>query len=1058
MEQLEYGWYYDVDTYKGSYDYSYEGFMITCELEAGKEYYIQPFGDAQSSSNGVRFTLNVDAKKTFSDLLPAGAELTIASDKTESKLTYFSSNKQNDNYYDEVVKFTADKDGFYEFVLVDTKLPYEYMHIDTIVDENGNMVEYVKLQSDVKSEDSKFIRYISAYLKKGVYYCVFENWSGDENYTVSVNRKPEITSLKVTKKDDTTKLVRGEDGYWETENDEDGNYIGEYYKFYDSNIIGMYDIKVTYEDGVERTYEPYDIIFDRDYGDRISISTNQSYQNPWSGTNDNNILTIVADVFKEEIQVPVKEEPKISGVDIIADEEFCLYYGTGGDWQSEWDDDKQEYVNTWYSFYLYGVNWEDSQSSLHDNVRVKVNYDDGSSKEYELYDSVWSHDENYSYTDNQSRINQWLPGETDNTFSVTVDGITASYNVPVKPFSDKYVSCTALELDKLTQITYKNGYSETGAVKFTPSEDGTYYLLTHTYYDFGNATYQVGVSKTDVTISNPFAELSGLDLTGKYINLAFVVDTTSSMGEEIAAVRDNLKEFVDAIASTNATLRIALIDYRDLEENEETVLHEAPSMSIWYENADVEALKTEIGNLEARGGGDEPESLVDALGNVADSSIMNFNSAAAKFVFVVTDASYKDDNNHDLYGMYDVIDKLQTQNIATSVITGKSKYFYYNDLSHSTKGTMMNIEGDFRSIMGRYAAKIAQDTSEFTPDDDIVPVQNISLGDDLTIPHGKVRNFTPVITPENATDKRVEWEIEDESIAKISEELTTEDVLVIQGVSVGETRILARSKDGGYTAYFNLTVSESVQTEEEFQSCDLKAILEKLKEVADTIIDYIYYDDTATGKALSVAGDVQKDIYSAIKETDKNISFVHNNDYGDLKYGWKFAGKDIKKPEIEVDFGIDVNKEGSESNDKAVEEEWEYFATFDFAHEGELPGTATVSASVDGIKDGNCTLLHYNKGKKSYEVCGFAKVENGVSTFDIDHCSSYAIVPNDIKGDVNGDFKVNLADAVLVLKAALNIIQLEEAQIDAAEVDGKESISLKDAQLVLQAALNIIQL
>lgn len=59
-------------------------------------------------------------------------------------------------------------------------------------------------------------------------------------------------------------------------------------------------------------------------------------------------------------------------------------------------------------------------------------------------------------------------------------------------------------------------------------------------------------------------------------------------------------------------------------------------------------------------------------------------------------------------------------------------------------------------------------------------------------------------------------------------------------------------------------------------------------------------------------------------------------------------------------------------------------------------------------------------------------------------------------GDLDNDGDVTLKDAQLVLKAALKIVSLEDAQKASADVDGDSDVTLKDAQLILKRALRII--
>ena len=60
-------------------------------------------------------------------------------------------------------------------------------------------------------------------------------------------------------------------------------------------------------------------------------------------------------------------------------------------------------------------------------------------------------------------------------------------------------------------------------------------------------------------------------------------------------------------------------------------------------------------------------------------------------------------------------------------------------------------------------------------------------------------------------------------------------------------------------------------------------------------------------------------------------------------------------------------------------------------------------------------------------------------------------------GDVNNDGKIDAKDALMVLKFAVNKIELTEAQKLAAEVDGKEGINAKDALEILKYAVKKIE-
>ena len=141
-------------------------------------------------------------------------------------------------------------------------------------------------------------------------------------------------------------------------------------------------------------------------------------------------------------------------------------------------------------------------------------------------------------------------------------------------------------------------------------------------------------------------------------DLVFVVDISGSMAPCIDALRANIEIFIDSLNRGDANnaapvkdWRGKVVGYRDIEAAESDGLP-------WIiDNAfvrDAGALKAQLAGLQAGGGGDEPESLLDALYKVAsmeavpkgsqteDPSKWRYRSDAARVVIVFTDASFKE--------------------------------------------------------------------------------------------------------------------------------------------------------------------------------------------------------------------------------------------------------------------------------------------------------------------------------------------------------------------------------------------------------------------------------
>lgn len=141
-------------------------------------------------------------------------------------------------------------------------------------------------------------------------------------------------------------------------------------------------------------------------------------------------------------------------------------------------------------------------------------------------------------------------------------------------------------------------------------------------------------------------------------DVVFLIDVSGSMAPIIDALRKNIEAFVDSLSSGGANnaapvrdWRGKVVGYRDIEAAQAEGLE-------WFEDhpfvRDAQALKSQLASLTAEGGGDEPESLLDALYKVAsmdaspkgsqseDAKKWRYRSDAARVVIVFTDATFKE--------------------------------------------------------------------------------------------------------------------------------------------------------------------------------------------------------------------------------------------------------------------------------------------------------------------------------------------------------------------------------------------------------------------------------
>jgi Icc-related predicted phosphoesterase len=136
------------------------------------------------------------------------------------------------------------------------------------------------------------------------------------------------------------------------------------------------------------------------------------------------------------------------------------------------------------------------------------------------------------------------------------------------------------------------------------------------------------------------------------VDIVFLMDATGSMQNCIDRLKENLNVFIGTLTTKDANnscpvkdWRAKVVGYRDFEVDG----------SDWYEDNpfthDAEELKRQLAKLVATGGGDDPESLLDAIYKLAnmgqigkqdteDPAKWRYRSSAARVVIVFTDAPF----------------------------------------------------------------------------------------------------------------------------------------------------------------------------------------------------------------------------------------------------------------------------------------------------------------------------------------------------------------------------------------------------------------------------------
>jgi len=115
----------------------------------------------------------------------------------------------------------------------------------------------------------------------------------------------------------------------------------------------------------------------------------------------------------------------------------------------------------------------------------------------------------------------------------------------------------------------------------------------------------------------------------RQIDLAFVLDTTGSMQEEIEAVKTTIRAVADQLSSAQTDVRIGLVEYKDRTD---CLLTRTFPFS-----SDLAAFSTSIANVRAEGGGDLPEDMHKGLDAALDK-LQWRAEAVTRMVIVIADA------------------------------------------------------------------------------------------------------------------------------------------------------------------------------------------------------------------------------------------------------------------------------------------------------------------------------------------------------------------------------------------------------------------------------------
>lgn len=209
------------------------------------------------------------------------------------------------------------------------------------------------------------------------------------------------------------------------------------------------------------------------------------------------------------------------------------------------------------------------------------------------------------------------------------------------------------------------------------------------------------------------------------VEVAFVLDTTGSMSSLIDGAKKKIWSIANSIVdiNPNTKIRMALIAYRDREDD--YIVRKVHQL-----DTDVQELYSSLLKLDAKGGGDTPESVNEALDKGVNSLQWGTTNNTKRILFLVGDApphmDYLDEKQYPA-----IIKEAVTKGIIVNTVqAGSSRQTAkaWKKIAQLGKGTYLTIPQD--------GGQIAQIKTPY--DDDILKVQAeldktvITYGDQVT--------------------------------------------------------------------------------------------------------------------------------------------------------------------------------------------------------------------------------------------------------------------------------------------------------------------------------------
>ena len=207
-------------------------------------------------------------------------------------------------------------------------------------------------------------------------------------------------------------------------------------------------------------------------------------------------------------------------------------------------------------------------------------------------------------------------------------------------------------------------------------------------------------------------------LVSATVDIIVAIDTTGSMSGWIQQVRSETAWFANQLQAEGFDYRLGLLDFKDISVD---------GGPWWYGFTNsASTFSSRVGGLSATGGGDWPESDINALLTAQQKFVSEGRSTAGRMVILITDAPFKEPESG--YNVTSIATLLNNYNIVVNIIgSGADAYGQASSLNARTRGEYYNTT-DLRTAYQGIISQIQRNTPPQVTDSRIVLPPGVDPG------------------------------------------------------------------------------------------------------------------------------------------------------------------------------------------------------------------------------------------------------------------------------------------------------------------------------------------